>query len=713
MWNISCIPLRNNYDGHIERIIMNYRQLFAKENENVKERYDLTIERIQKIENENTLQPPYTDFFVRTAGFIIMIDEMYQAIEKGCLDTMDIEELRVMNEKLYSDIAGSNYEVSYANPAYASARLENSDFSGMLSFLYVEIRALIAYAFEGRLMHMTVLCELFLEVLCLFEGDKLPEYKEVHDAIYWYVSDYADIFVEHRIRELVDEEMSFARDIIMESDLDDLRYLYKFGEYITENELETARHINSLSDEDIKLMASTFTEGYRKGFELGNKDLSKKKTVNIRYILGFERLVREEIRQFEEMGLKSVIYRAALESVNKRMHIRNGYYGAVPNKQMEYDHRFDNTIYLDKAFVERKLAVTRVAYERYKDKAAVHGGPAVMEIFGETPFEPVNKKESLTLTDKQKELSVMMSSELAKITNEYIKGEERSFTIIAYPIPEIGRDFKEIFNETVKINTLDYEKYRDIQQTIIDAMDGCERVEIKGCNGNETDITVSIAKLNNPQKETAFENCVADVNIPLGEVFTSPVLSRTTGVLNVSSVYLNDIRFDNLKMRFVNGKITDYTCSNFEDEKECKALIKQTVLFDHETLPMGEFAIGTNTTAYVMANKYDIVYKLPILIVEKMGPHFAVGDTCYSWSEDTAVFNPDGKEIIARDNEVSILRKEDVSKAYMNCHTDITIPYDEIGSIEAVFEDGRRTKIIHKGRFVLKGTEELNKPFEK
>ena len=31
--------------------------------------------------------------------------------------------------------------------------------------------------------------------------------------------------------------------------------------------------------------------------------------------------------------------------------------------------------------------------------------------------------------------------------------------------------------------------------------------------------------LNNPEKETNFENCLADVNIPLGEVFTSPKLT--------------------------------------------------------------------------------------------------------------------------------------------------------------------------------------------
>ena len=126
-------------------------------------------------------------------------------------------------------------------------------------------------------------------------------------------------------------------------------------------------------------------------------------------------------------------------------------------------------------------------------------------------------------------------------------------------------------------------------------------------------------------------------------------------------------------------------------------------------LPLGEFAIGTNTTASVMAKKYQIEDILPVLIAEKMGPHFAVGDTCYSWSEDTAVYNPDGKEIIARDNEVSVLRRIDAGKAYFGCHTDITIPYEELGEITAVKRDGSRIPIIKDSRFVLPGTEELNR----
>ena len=159
--------------------------------------------------------------------------------------------------------------------------------------------------------------------------------------------------------------------------------------------------------------------------------------------------------------------------------------------------------------------------------------------------------------------------------------------------------------------------------------------------------------------------------------------------------------------------VTEYTCGNFESEEENRRYIRENVLHHHDTLPMGEFAIGTNTTAYAAARKYDIAGCLPILIAEKMGPHFAVGDTCYSWAEDTAVYNPDGKEIIARDNEISILRKTDIGKAYLGCHTDITIPYEELGKIEVICSDGTRIPVIENGRFVLEGTEELNVPLER
>ena len=251
-----------------------------------------------------------------------------------------------------------------------------------------------------------------------------------------------------------------------------------------------------------------------------------------------------------------------------------------------------------------------------------------------------------------------------------------------------------------------------MQQKMIDVLDSGKQVHILGANGNKTDLYVTVPTLNNPEKETAFENCVADVNIPVGEVFTSPVLKGTTGKLHVSQVYLGDYNFLNLEIDFVDGMIADYTCTNFESEEENKKYIRDNVLYHHKTLPMGEFAIGTNTTAYRMARVYDIAAKMPILIAEKTGPHFAVGDTCYKYDEDNVTYNPDGKSIVARDNEVSILRKSDPSKAYFNCHTDITIPYDELAHIRVIKADGSTEDIIRDGRFVLAGTESLNQPLD-
>ena len=200
------------------------------------------------------------------------------------------------------------------------------------------------------------------------------------------------------------------------------------------------------------------------------------------------------------------------------------------------------------------------------------------------------------------------------------------------------------------------------------------------------------------------------MNIPVGEVFTSPVLTGTEGTLHVSHVYLDELEYKDLILRFEDGRVTDYSCANFTAEEENRKLIKDNILFHHETLPIGEFAIGTNTTAFVAARKYHIDDKLPILIAEKTGPHFAVGDTCYSHSEEVRLFNPDGKEIIAKDNECSIKRKEDSHKAYFNCHTDITIPYDELGRITVIRRDGTMEDIIVNGRFVVPGTETLNVP---
>ncbi len=668
----------------------------------------LAAGRIREISESPGTPGPFGDYFRKTAEFLLLMLEAKEKAESGWLLSASLSELKEWNHRLYGDIEGEAYEESYANPAVAARRL-GSDYGSLLSFLYAELRGMIVYAYEQREEEFLIYMELFLQIHGeLADGAAVGQ---IRSSLYWFVSDYSDVTVAYRVREQVDPALSFARDIIMTADLSGPRYLYRFGEYVSDRELKLCGYLAGLPEAEIERIASVFTEGYRTGFLVNQKPLEKKRTVNIRYCLGFERVIRAAIRNFEAMGLQSILYRAAASRVNMREANKIGYYGSSPNKQYDYDHKGDAAVFMDKAFMERKLGVLRAAYETYKDLADVHGGPAVMEIFGEKPFEPVSCPEALRLDKRQQAVQVSLNSEAGRITNEYIRGEERSFTIIAFPVPDIGEDFEEIFAETVKINTLDYQAYQRIQQTLIDALDRGRAVRVVGTGSNETDLTVALAPLADPLHETLFENCVADVNIPVGEVFTSPKLEGTNGLLHVTGVYLDGLYYRDLKLSFRDGMVSDYSCGNYPSRQEGRRYIRENVLSHHETLPMGEFAVGTNTTAYVTAKKYRIAGLLPILIAEKMGPHFAVGDTCFSWEEDVVTRNPDGKRMTAKENSLSVLRKEDVGRAYVNCHTDITIPYDELGEITVLLADGGEIPLIRDGRFVLPGTEELNAPF--
>ena len=665
----------------------------------LKERYELVVDRIRMILHEKLSDDKLKAYFDFCADFLMMIDDTVAFLARDGLRKADLEELERRNHALYADILPENYEKSYGNPAVAVREL-GMERGNLLSVLYAELRSLIGFVYEGRTEEIVIRMELFVEVYAAFVyaedcGEDPPSGKDIRDIFYWFACDY-------------------ALPLIMKSDLQDIRYLYGYGEYVGENEKETAVFLAGLPEETIAAMADTYTEGYRIGFEITGRDLSKKKAVAVYYRLGFERMMRRAVENFAGMGLKPVAVRSAYSVLDIRgaSRGRSGFCGGIPNMQYDYDHKDDRAVFFDRNYVNRRLEAGRAAYEENRRAAAEYAGPAVVETFGEKDFHPITKKEAFQLSGEQNRLWVEYRAKAGQLQREYIPEEETSFTIIAFPIPEIGPVFKELFHAIIRINTLDYMLYRNVQQTLIDALDTADYCEVRGMNGNRTDLKINLYKLSDPARETIFENCVADVNIPVGEVFTSPVLKGTNGVLQVSRVYLRGLEYRNLAITFEDGMIRDYSCDNFSSEEENRRFIQENILARHDTLPMGEFAIGTNTAAYVAARRLGVEGKLPILIAEKMGPHFAVGDTCYSHAEEVRVYNPDGKEIVAKANEVSALRDSSPMEAYYNCHTDITIPYDELGELTAVRKDGTRITLIREGRFVLPGCEELNNAFK-
>ncbi len=696
--------------------------------EELKERFELSVNRIKEIAEESGAG---SDYFRHVAMHVLYVLKAYgcnperEDEEDTALcateeentfgyekdgeisrEKYSLDELRERNEKVFAELGKTAYEKSYLNPDYAEEKL--GSFGKVLSFLYFELYNLPMLIADDKDFDVVILLELFLEVYIIYTSEEKPSLKAVEEAVYYYAFDYSEELIRERIEEILLPVEGLAYDICMNADLGKEDYLYYYGEYIGDNERGLSKYLAELPEEEIDKIAETFVNGFRKGFITMNVPFEGKKTVNIRYSIGQERIVRAAVKRFDEIGLKPIICRYAVSRVNRKQVIKQGFTNISCNLQCDYDHRNDDAFFLNKRMVERKLDIMRRVYEEYREDAAVYAGPAVIESFGETTVEPVTKDSASVYTDPQQKLYVDYSVRSGEIVNEYIPGDKYSFTIIAFPVPEVHPDFGAVFEETVKLNTLDSNKYERIHQHIIDALDPAAYVKVEGRNGNLTDMHVTMRKLADPEHESQFENCTADVNIPVGEVFTSPVLEGTHGTLHVSHVYLNGLLFKELKMSFEDGCIKDFTCGNFDDEEKNRAYIRENVLQNRDSLPLGEFAIGTNTAAYSMANRYDIMGKLPILIMEKTGPHFAVGDTCYRHAEDSRIFNPDGKEIVSKENSFSALRDTEPEKAYFNCHTDITIPFDELGRIYAVYEDGTEVDLIRDGRFVLEGTEELN-----
>lgn len=660
----------------------------------VKERYELCAERIKEITKVQEVPEKYQDYFKKEAEFINATVEMAALVEAGTYAKQSLAELESWNDRLFTKIIPANYETSYANPAYAVKKFGVRE-GKLFTVLSAKLQELVQNAARQNTYFRTIVMELFLEIYgryCEYDEFAVKDAKAAYKS---FLMDYRRDYLEDSIQLRYNPEASYAKAII-EADASDERNLYRYGAYVTDIQRKSHGFINKLSQTEIDAMADTYVEGYIRGFETMGVVRKENGVALMICPIGFERMAKAAMERFEKYGVRVTVQ----------------YMATSVNRQYGYDHRQDHALTLDRVYVNRYMEDMAAVYEENKELISMYIGPAVVETFGEPDFDPVNKKEAVQLDKRQIKLDREFDQRAAQIAYSYIKSDETSFTIIAYPVPTIGDKFEEIFAETVRCNTLSNEVYSKIQQALIDELDTGYACKILGANGNETDLTVMLMETTDPAKETKFENCTADVNIPVGEVFTSPVLKGTTGLLHVSKVFLNGFEYKNLKVWFEDGKTTKLSCDNFATEEENQKFLSEKLLFHHEWVPLGEFAIGTNTTAFVMGEKYDIAAKLPILIAEKTGPHFAIGDTCYKRSEDHKVYNRDGKEIIARDNEVSILRKTEPEKAYFNCHTDITIPYGEIGEISSLKKDGSKIVLIKNGRFVLPGTEELNKPLD-
>ncbi|MBS1515849.1 MAG: aminopeptidase [Bacteroidetes bacterium] len=671
-----------------------YKEEYIKKTEEVKTEYSETLEKISGLNSRTAEAKNEFEAYVnRISGWILKTAKLEADLrDENYFTSKSFEQLYEINKDLYSDLHEKNYSSSYVNPDFA-VKIFGEKTGKLITFFTTYFKLYIEYAFEHRILHLNKYNNYFVNASEIILKNDFT-YEELYGAMTAPERENKVESFRFTINQDYNPEMNPLRDIYLKTDFNDLRYLFRYGKHITENEIKTAKYLADYPDEKIKAQAKSIVKAYIRGFELEQKDLTNKKTVSYVSNIGMERLSFEIIKELERNNLTALL--ANIQTTSS-------------NKQYRYDHRFDIALYLTEEFVENMDKANEKALESEKELLSGYSGIIMFDRFGEKPFAPVNKESTIKLSPEQTKLYRKFVTNFRANMDKFVRSNETSFTAVSLPSPEIGDDFEKIFDGIVEINMMDTDHHESIQKNIIDVLDKAVYVEVKGKDKNETLIRVSMHELKNPEEETNFLNIGADKNIPVGEVFTSPVLKGTDGILHFEEIFLRSLKFENLRLRFKDGFIEEYSCTNFGNNEENKKFVEENLLFPHKTLPLGEFAIGTNTAAYKLAKEFDIINILPILIIEKMGPHFAIGDTCFMWQEDHRIYNViDHKEMIAKDNEKSILRKQDIMQAYTNVHTDMTLPYESIEYIASVKKDGTKDYIIKDGIFVVPGTEELN-----
>ncbi len=678
------------------------RNYYEKENEKAKRSYEDTLLTIKEIRNatsdykEADAKREYYRFFNTAANFILKLADCERKLDEDYFLTKPTEELLKENNELYNELLPNNYQNSYANPTYGVTVLGDK-FGQLISHFYRKYRDYVTYAFYHKLFKMEEYNRLFIDVFAYVENNRL-EYEALKELTTRAEREVKTQEIILKLKETFDKDFRHFKETIENTDLSDLRYLFRYGYFVTDNEIKTAKHLLNYSEGKLKKLSNQVAKAYINGFIRNGKDISGKSSVNIVFNIGQELIIRQLIEVLKEYNLDALINNVA---------------STEANKQYDYDHRFDAALYLDEEYTKLIGANFEEAFENCKEISSVYSGLIQLCKFGDLPFMPETKKECLKFSDEQQKLFQIHQNDIVRIQDKYVPQKELSFTLISFPCPEIGKNFEQVFEDILEVNMLDTDKYELIQQKIIDVLDEADYVHVKGKGDNETDLKVKMQEIKNPDKETNFLNCGADINIPVGEVYTSPRLTGTNGILHVEEAYLNDLKFIKLRLTFKDGYVASYDCSNFNKEEDNKKYVKENLLFPHKTLPLGEFAVGTNTLAYVLAKEHNILNILPVVMIEKMGPHFAIGDTCFRLREEKPIFNRlDNKEVIARENEKTTLRKTEMNEAYTYRHIDITLPYECVEFIAAITRNGKKIDVIKDGKFVLEGTDELNKPFE-
>lgn len=162
------------------------------------------------------------------------------------------------------------------------------------------------------------------------------------------------------------------------------------------------------------------------------------------------------------------------------------------------------------------------------------------------------------------ELSDVPSEKMCIYSKEYmmpvhmdIRVPKTRWVVLRYPnhsMAQAADMSTEAFeNFYFNVCNLDYGKMSKAMDPLVNLLEKTDKVHLKG---EGTDLTFSI-------KDIPVVKCAGEMNIPDGEVYTTPVKDSVNGYItyNIPAVY-QGYTFENIKLEFKDGKIINATANN-------------------------------------------------------------------------------------------------------------------------------------------------------
>lgn len=467
--------------------------------------------------------------------------------------------------------------------------------------------------------------------------------------------------------------------ILLESNGEKLEWMDKYLINLVPEERRLADFFFSYDRQRLRQMGERIVDAFLHGFLSQSRDRAGRTLVRFYYQVGQEALAKETFFALQRRGLTPSVQKPG---------------SLTPESGRQWPESEGDLL--------EWMAAYDAAFQTFEPELKNTCGMIGIGQFGQSAQLTQRPAQG---TEEARKLAARLSNYVRNEEGRLIPPSTISFCKCAFPNLLAGERFVEMFEDVMEMNLVDSEPYERMQQHVIDALDRCVRVHILGRNGNRTDLSVQMFPVAEADRQSNFLNCGGDLNIPYGELFTTPRLQGTSGRFHIREIYLSGVPYRDLELEFWDGYLVQVASA------EGVEYVRENLLYPHETMTMGEFSIGSNTHAYAIAQKYDLVSRLPILWMEKMGPHIAIGDPCFARGEDAPVYNLyDGKEMVARENERTALRAKD--EIYYNKHIDITLPYGDIASLNGYTAAGEEIAVIRDGRFVLEGAEKLNQGLE-